>query len=124
MGDTEKWQAATGYATPDEVNAALLDNAAEIKRLRERESRFAALMGVPDGGRYQNDWEARAAAIDKSLRATLSATATLEQVNQKQAEIITACGEALEAVRDSRVPLPTVAALYVDAALRLAGRRP
>lgn len=41
------------------------EQAEEVNRLREREARFAALFGVPDGGRYQNDWESRAEVIKR-----------------------------------------------------------
>lgn len=45
-------------------SARLLDllqkQAATIARYQDREHRFAALMGVPDSWRYENDWIAKA----------------------------------------------------------------
>lgn len=37
----------------------------EIRREEDRLARVADLMGVPDGGRYINDWESRAAKIKR-----------------------------------------------------------
>jgi hypothetical protein len=49
--------------------SALLDKMEALKeqvaRCQERERKHAALMGVPDGGRYANDWEMHAEVIRK-----------------------------------------------------------
>lgn len=48
------------HAAPEGYVARLL---ADRDRLLEREKHFAAALGVADGGRYRNDWDARIEAL-------------------------------------------------------------
>lgn len=52
---------------------------AELKRVEERIAEIAALFGVPDGGRYLNDWKARAEQHAALLSEIEGLKAELEQ---------------------------------------------
>lgn len=52
---------------------------AELARMREREAHFARVLGVADGGRYRNDWDAplrRVLGENERLRAENAALRT------------------------------------------------
>lgn len=72
----------------------------------------------------RRDVDAMGLRVDPHFQELHDEVERARRVEQEQAETIRVLADALESVRDSGVKLPAVAALRVDAALRIVGRFP
>jgi hypothetical protein len=67
---------------------------------REREAHFAKVLGIPDGGRYRNDWDATLEVVRKIATLRQQGHISLELAeNSTLARLDEAC-DALDALAD------------------------
>jgi hypothetical protein len=56
------------------------EQAEQLRQKDERIAKLAALMGVPDGGRYLNDWESRAEVVRQKHETIRALAAALDEM--------------------------------------------
>lgn len=85
---------------PSEVIPAGDALTGELRFLREREAHFARVLGIPDGGRYRNDWDATLEVVRKIATLRQHGHISLELAeNSTLARLDEAC-DALDALAD------------------------
>lgn len=63
---------------------------AAVARLKEREDHFARALGIPDGGQYRNDWDARLTGLLEE-RDDLAAAITRVRKLHRPMQLYAAC---------------------------------
>jgi hypothetical protein len=105
MGGFENLQDVTvaPWIDPEELRRLRAENAsqrAEINHLREREAHFAKVLGITDGGRYRNDWDATLEVVRKIASLRQQGHISLELAESSTLARLDEACDALDALAD------------------------
>jgi hypothetical protein len=91
------------WIDPEELRRLRAENESQRETIafqREREAHFAKVLGIPDGGRYRNDWNATLEVVRKIATLRQQGHISLELAeNSTLARLDEAC-DALDALAD------------------------